>query len=1136
MAEKPKRDKLFSFLKNFKADITCLQETHITNETEGTAWAKEWGGDCVWSYGSHRSRGVGILFQPGSAIEIKKFKNDYNGRIASVLVNIADYELNILNVYAPNVPKEREEFMGDLWNYILNDDNLTLCGDFNCVHDPTIDKNTGYTTSGMIGTDDINNILKRSELCDIWRLQHPKDRIFTWHNNDYSLRSRLDRIYIPLYVASSAITHIRACPFSDHAVAEVIFYPDKNRRGKGVWKLNASILKDKLYCEEIICFTQYWKTTLNESAIFEWWDKYKDHVKSISIKHSVRIVKQSRMRETQLLKTLTDLESKSDPNLQAIQNTKEELYEIVTKRLQGVKIRSRAKWTEEGEKPTKYFFDLERKKQINTKITKLNNGQNTVKNDRSILEEIQKYYQTLYTREETDKVEQDSILDLLENKLTDRERELCEGPVSEPELLEALKSTQINKSPGHDGIIMEFYKQFWLYLKDILVKLYNYAFGSKALSVSQNHALIRLLFKKGLRELLKNWRPISLLNTDYKLLTTLLARRLKTVLPIVIGKDQTCGIMGRRIFDNVFRLRDLCFHAMERQGNLILINLDQEKAFDRVDRFFLDRILQKMNFGPSFRQWLQTIYHLPVATVINNGHESGTITLERGLRQGCPLSPLLYTIVIETLCVSIRKNRRIEGFFVPGLKTESKISAYADDITLTLRDDCSVTSAFDMIRQYELASGAKLNMEKSEGIYVGLQAGRNHGPVPIRWLEEQTTILGINFGNSLTQNWEKCIKKIENGVAKWQKRKLTLKGKSVIINTYAVSHLVYLASVFEIPPWVIRKVNKLIFGFLWNNKNERVSRKTCHLPFDKGGLGIADLSVITQTALTKWISLITTQNDDVPMWVFMARYWTGLSLSNLRDDWKWLRSTLMPHGNMCNIPPWYEVLLNILKQHNQEIGKLGTDITQKKLKLILQVYQPPKAEQRWMGMCSPQPVFSTTWKELWSLKSENRTKEIIWLLIHNALPTKDVLYKRGITTNNRCPVCRETETMVHVFVTCRAARRVWEHMKRWIDQIAGERILVNLSTIAFGIKVPDRSHQRELCLLIIRLIATKIWETRNKNVLRGTKNDNEVIGKVFKTLRRYITEDYMVSENRLSFWAYLNVLCSQKDDGIHFNF
>ena len=118
---------------------------------------------------------------------------------------------------------------------------------------------------------------------------------------------------------------------------------------------------------------------------------------------------------------------------------------------------------------------------------------------------------------------------------------------------------------------------------------------------SQRNTLLKLLYKKYDKELLKNWRPISLLNVDYKIAAKVIATRLKPVLHRVINEDQTCGIPGRSIYKNIFKLRDIVHHTNKNKHQAILIILDQEKAFDKVDRNFLEETLERMNFGPSLR-------------------------------------------------------------------------------------------------------------------------------------------------------------------------------------------------------------------------------------------------------------------------------------------------------------------------------------------------------------------------------------------------------------------------------------------------------------------------------------------------------------------------------------------------------
>ena len=193
-----------------------------------------------------------------------------------------------------------------------------------------------------------------------------------------------------------------------------------------------------------------------------------------------------------------------------------------------------------------------------------------------------------------------------------------------------------------DGLPAEFYSRFWGLLGRDLVEMLNFSFREGFLSASQRQGILRLLFKKDDPLSLKNWRPISLLNLDYKIATKALSNRIRKVLPNILSEDQTCGVPGRSIFENLFLLRDTIEFAKHKQLPAAIISLDQEKAFDRVNNNFLQRVLERFNFGPDFRRWVKVIYTDISSTVINNSWLSSSFPLQRGVRQGCPLSPLLY--------------------------------------------------------------------------------------------------------------------------------------------------------------------------------------------------------------------------------------------------------------------------------------------------------------------------------------------------------------------------------------------------------------------------------------------------------------------------------------------------------------
>ena len=193
----------------------------------------------------------------------------------------------------------------------------------------------------------------------------------------------------------------------------------------------------------------------------------------------------------------------------------------------------------------------------------------------------------------------------------------------------------------------------------------NCAFRTGFLSVSQRHGLINLVFKADDRALLKNWCPNSLLCVDYKIGSRAIAGCRLRVVDRVVSPDQTAGLAGRFISENVAYVRDAIHYATVNNLPLAVLTLDQEKAFDRVEWEFLFCTLEHMGFRPSFCKWVQTLYSGVQCSVIVNGYLSEFFNLHRGVRQGCPLSPLLYVLVAETLAAILRACPRIKGLTLP---------------------------------------------------------------------------------------------------------------------------------------------------------------------------------------------------------------------------------------------------------------------------------------------------------------------------------------------------------------------------------------------------------------------------------------------------------------------------------------
>ena len=340
---------------------------------------------------------------------------------------------------------------------------------------------------------------------------------------------------------------------------------------------------------------------------------------------------------------------------------------------------------------------------------------------------------------------------------------LCEGHLTDAECLAALQGMARCKAPGLDGFPMKFYLKFWPILGSDLVNVLNSCFDTGCLSLSQRRGVVLLSFKKGDRLDPRNWRPISLINVDYKLAARVIASCLLKKIHLVVDKDQTCGVPGRFIGKNVALLRDVVNYATSLDLPVAVLSLDQEKAFDRVDWDFMRSTLSTMGFGPSFITWVNLFYNRVQSAVNVNGYLSPFFYLSRGVHQGCPLSPLLYVLVSGILAVNIRCNPRISGLTLPGSPPLSPISQYADDTSLILSSYDSIKAAFETYDSYEKVSGSKLNRSKSKGLWLGSWRDRSDPPVDLDWSSLKLKVLGvfIGIGDLVEDNWQPRINAVD---------------------------------------------------------------------------------------------------------------------------------------------------------------------------------------------------------------------------------------------------------------------------------------------------------------------------------------------------------------------------------------
>ena len=431
-------------------------------------------------------------------------------------------------------------------------------------------------------------------------------------------------------------------------------------------------------------------------------------------------------------------------------------------------------------------------------------------------------------------------------------------------------------------------------------------------------ATIILIYKDGEKEDLKNWRPISLLNADYKALTKVLSTRLRKVIHAIIKPDQTCGIPGRSIHENIIFTQDCIIYANKENKPLAIVSADMSKAFDRVNRSFVDKILEKMGFGNDYRKWFNTVYRDTLSQVLINGFISNRFLLTRGVRQGCPLSPLLFIISVEPLLECIRKNDAIKGFKLPSGRSCSKVKGYADDANYYLHDIVSVEVLLEVIEDFCQASEAKLNRDKTKLLLVGSLKGAQTNQIGVKILLNKIKVLGIWTGseNCDKDNWDPIVLKIMNTFKVWKMRNLTIYGRACITQILALSKLWYVGSVITPPKEIIETIEKEITSFLWRGKQHLINREIVRLPKNDGGLGIANIEEKCRVLKIKWLKEISdSRHENKKDWVEMGNHFI-MNYSPKIYDFSILLLTSYHRRASKDIPIFYSEMIETWQKIN----------------------------------------------------------------------------------------------------------------------------------------------------------------------------------------------------------------------------
>lgn len=583
---------------------------------------------------------------------------------------------------------------------------------------------------------------------------------------------------------------------------------------------------------------------------------------------------------------LQELDSKpenSEDDIEEIKSLKRELGEIEIGKARGALIRSKVRWLAEGEKPTKYFLGLEKKIGQGKVIRQLYDGDVLVEGTRRVLEVEKDFYEKLYSSGDATRDVGDGAFSVSEeNQLTREENGWVSRAISKEELEKELNKMKSNKSPGSDGLTVNFYKKFWSIVQELFYEMVKCVHSEQKMTAEQKRGIITVIPKKGGdKRFITNWRPITLLNVDYKVISKVIAARIAACINKLVNEDQHGFIKGRYIGIATRRIED-CIRYLEGSGEKgLIVSLDFQKAYDSVSWNFIYNTLQAFNMGEELIQWTKILLQESEACVTNNGFSSEWFNIEKGVKQGDPISSNLFTLVVERLATALREDERVEGIFIG--QAETKVIQFADDMTILVKNEESMARAFKIIGEFGQISGLKLNEKKTQGFNVGQMILDNPLIQNLKWVNTME-VLGINFvypynkDRSIQMNFGKAIQKMKSVTKAWSKRDITLKGRIVIVNTLVLPIIAYVMAAMVCPPEIVKNVKRIIDDCIWRGKTCKIGRKFLYQKTADGGLGLHDIETILFSNRIKWISRIL--NDRTKKWV---QYLEVISGQNAED-------------------------------------------------------------------------------------------------------------------------------------------------------------------------------------------------------------------------------------------------------------
>lgn len=472
--------------------------------------------------------------------------------------------------------------------------------------------------------------------------------------------------------------------------------------------------------------------------------------------------------------------------------------------------KSRLNWQLKGERNTRFFHRAIAKRRFSNSIHRLRVGASYTTNPVIIKETIFNHFRDLLAPNIQDRIF--SLNSGFLPRIDDRSRGDCVAEFTLHEIEKALEETDKTKSPGPDGLNAGVLTALWPTIQSEVLSFFNHFHATGTVPNGLNSSFIALIPKTKAPNSPSDYRPISLMNALMKLLTKVLARRLKRFMPSLLGQTQTTFIKGRHISDSILLANEVVHAIKTNKTSGVVFKIDFEKAFDRVQWGFVYEILEQMNFHHKWIKWIKGIFETTRISVLVNGAPTQEFSPNRGLRQGDPLSPLIFNLVGEVLSLLLNKAMSLglfDGISLPGCKLKLSHLQFADDVLLFISGgDQSLLGIKRVLQCFQILSGMKINFNKSH-----LHGFRQNAAFISEWAEllgcqeggSSFKYLGASIGSTTRRGsfWQPLIDRIRAKIKSLHSENISIAGKVIILKSIIDSLPVYWFGLYQLPKIVV---------------------------------------------------------------------------------------------------------------------------------------------------------------------------------------------------------------------------------------------------------------------------------------------------------------------------------------------